>query len=189
MIDPFTSDVIAAGLDCAAAEMFDVLRKTAMSPIIYEVLDVGTGITDASGALVSSGAGQSAIFSTSHGGRFNCPVEIAEARYGFDVLEKTLVTAPEIADEYQGGAGLNLKYRMRSSGILSTGYAHANVPVWVGSKASPGGLNRLSVTSENGECCVHHLASGVQVHAGDVVELQTAYGGSLKKTDDFDQAS
>jgi len=28
-----------------------------MSPIIYEVLDVGTGITDATGSLVSSGAG------------------------------------------------------------------------------------------------------------------------------------
>ena len=37
--------------------MFEVLRKTAMSPIIYEVLDVGTGITDADGALISSGAG------------------------------------------------------------------------------------------------------------------------------------
>jgi len=57
MADRFTLDVIAAGLDSAATEMFEVLRKTAMSPIIYEVLDVGTGITDARGALVSSGAG------------------------------------------------------------------------------------------------------------------------------------
>lgn len=53
--DPFTRDVIAASLDAAATEMFDVLRKTAMSPIIYEVLDVGTGVTDADGELVSSG--------------------------------------------------------------------------------------------------------------------------------------
>ena len=55
--DPFTLDVIAASLDAAATEMFEVLRKTAMSPIIYEVLDVGTGITNAEGELVSSGAG------------------------------------------------------------------------------------------------------------------------------------
>src|SRR6185436_2932927 len=40
-----------------ADEMFAVLKKTAMSPIIYEVLDVGTGITDPHGELVSSGAG------------------------------------------------------------------------------------------------------------------------------------
>ena len=55
--DPFTLSVIQAGFENAAEEMFAVLRKTAMSPIIYEVLDVGTGITDAKGRLVASGAG------------------------------------------------------------------------------------------------------------------------------------
>ena len=55
--DPFALDVIQHALAAAADEMFAVLRKTAMSPIIYEVLDVGTGITDAAGNLVSSGAG------------------------------------------------------------------------------------------------------------------------------------
>lgn len=55
--DPFTAQVIQASLVAAADEMFAVLKKTAMSPIIYEVLDVGTGITDAQGELVSSGAG------------------------------------------------------------------------------------------------------------------------------------
>jgi len=55
--DPFTLDVIQQGLAAAADEMFAILKKTAMSPIIYEVLDVGTGITDAQGNLVSSGAG------------------------------------------------------------------------------------------------------------------------------------
>lgn len=55
--DPITSSVIQASLVAAADEMFAVLKKTAMSPIIYEVLDVGTGITDAVGNLVSSGAG------------------------------------------------------------------------------------------------------------------------------------
>ncbi|MEX0345771.1 MAG: hydantoinase B/oxoprolinase family protein, partial [Rhizobiaceae bacterium] len=56
-IDTFTISVIQASLIAAADEMFAVLKKTAMSPIIYEVLDVGTGITDAEGNLVSSGAG------------------------------------------------------------------------------------------------------------------------------------
>ena len=57
MTDPITLSVIQAGVAAAADEMFAVLRKTAMSPIIYEVLDVGTGITDADGRLLSSGAG------------------------------------------------------------------------------------------------------------------------------------
>jgi N-methylhydantoinase B len=37
--------------------MFAVLRRTAMSAIVYEVLDAGTAVTDAAGNLVSSGAG------------------------------------------------------------------------------------------------------------------------------------
>jgi N-methylhydantoinase B len=37
--------------------MFAVLRKTAMSAIIYEVLDAGTAVTAANGDLASSGAG------------------------------------------------------------------------------------------------------------------------------------
>jgi N-methylhydantoinase B len=55
--DPITVAVIQASMVAAADEMFAVLKKTAMSPIIYEVLDVGTGVTDAYGELVSSGAG------------------------------------------------------------------------------------------------------------------------------------
>lgn len=56
-LDPITATVIQASLAAAADEMFAVLKKAAMSPIIYEVLDVGTGITDGDGELVSSGAG------------------------------------------------------------------------------------------------------------------------------------
>lgn len=56
-VDPITTSVIQSGLVAAADEMFAVLKKTAMSPIIYEVLDVGTGVMDRHGHLVSSGAG------------------------------------------------------------------------------------------------------------------------------------
>ncbi len=55
--DPITLSVIQAGLVAAADEMFETLKKTSMSPIIYEVLDVGTGITDKYGNMVGSGAG------------------------------------------------------------------------------------------------------------------------------------
>ena len=55
--DPFTVEIIQGSLQAASDEMFAVLRKTAMSAIIYEVLDAGTAITDGAGNLVSSGAG------------------------------------------------------------------------------------------------------------------------------------
>jgi N-methylhydantoinase B len=55
--DPITLEIIQNSLQATADEMFAVMKKTAMSSIIYEVLDMGTGITDARGALASSGAG------------------------------------------------------------------------------------------------------------------------------------
>lgn len=56
-IDIFTLEIIQNALQAIADEMFAAMRKTAMSPIIYEVLDMGTGITDAEGEIASSGAG------------------------------------------------------------------------------------------------------------------------------------
>jgi N-methylhydantoinase B len=55
--DPITTEIIQSSLQAAADEMFAALRHTAMSAIIYEVLDMGTGITDKDGELAGSGAG------------------------------------------------------------------------------------------------------------------------------------
>jgi N-methylhydantoinase B len=55
--DPITLEIIQSSLQAASDEMFAAMRRTAMSAIIYEVLDMGTGITDAEGRLASSGAG------------------------------------------------------------------------------------------------------------------------------------
>jgi N-methylhydantoinase B len=55
--DPITLEIIQNSLQATADEMFAAMKKTAMSSIIYEVLDMGTGITDAQGRLASSGAG------------------------------------------------------------------------------------------------------------------------------------
>ena len=55
--DLITWEIIQNSLQATADEMFAAMRKTAMSSIIYEVLDMGTGITDAEGRIASSGAG------------------------------------------------------------------------------------------------------------------------------------
>lgn len=55
--DPITLEIIQNSLQAAADEMFAAMKKTAMSSIIYEVLDMGTGIMDGEGELASSGAG------------------------------------------------------------------------------------------------------------------------------------
>ena len=82
MIDTFTIAVIQAGLESAADEMFAVLQKTAMSPIIYEVLDVGTGVTDGDGNLVSSGAGIPSFI-----GVLDKAVKFIISRHGEDIAE------------------------------------------------------------------------------------------------------
>ena len=55
--DPITLEIIHSALQATSDEMFAALRKTAMSAIIYEVLDMATGITDGDGNLASTGAG------------------------------------------------------------------------------------------------------------------------------------
>ena len=56
-IDPITLEIIQNSLQIIADEMFLTMRKTAMSTIIYEALDMATGITDKKGRIASSGAG------------------------------------------------------------------------------------------------------------------------------------
>jgi N-methylhydantoinase B len=56
-VDRFTLDVLREGFAAISDEMFVSLQRTSQSPIIYEVLDFGVGITDARGDLVSQGNG------------------------------------------------------------------------------------------------------------------------------------
>lgn len=56
-IDPFTREIVKDSLTAVGEEMFYTLGRTSMSPIIYEVLDYATGITDAKGELLTQGNG------------------------------------------------------------------------------------------------------------------------------------
>ncbi|HEY8487971.1 MAG TPA: hydantoinase B/oxoprolinase family protein [Thermaerobacter sp.] len=56
-MDPFTIEVIKEGLQATAQEMFIALGQSSQSPIIYEVLDYATGVTDGQGRLVAQGQG------------------------------------------------------------------------------------------------------------------------------------
>ena len=55
--DRFTQDVLREGLNAITEEMFVSLQRTSQSPIIYEVLDFGVGLSNAAGDLVSQGNG------------------------------------------------------------------------------------------------------------------------------------
>ncbi|MEM6912631.1 MAG: hydantoinase B/oxoprolinase family protein, partial [Pseudomonadota bacterium] len=55
--DPITIEVIQSSLSSITDEMFATMRRTAMSSIIYEVLDFGVALFNAEGELASSGSG------------------------------------------------------------------------------------------------------------------------------------
>jgi len=55
--DRFTMDILREGFTAITDEMFVSLQRTSQSPIIYEVLDFGVGISDSRGELVSQGNG------------------------------------------------------------------------------------------------------------------------------------
>lgn len=56
-IDPFTLEIVKDSLLAIGDEMFIALARTSMSPIVYEVLDYASGLTDAKGNLLTQGNG------------------------------------------------------------------------------------------------------------------------------------
>ncbi|MDV3243938.1 MAG: hydantoinase B/oxoprolinase family protein [Nitrososphaerales archaeon] len=55
--DQFTLSIVRNALVSAAEEMFTVTARTAKSPIIYDVLDFSTAITDAAGRVTAQATG------------------------------------------------------------------------------------------------------------------------------------
>lgn len=94
--DPITLEIIQNSLQATADEMFAVMKKTAMSSIIYEVLDMGTGITDAKGQLASSGAGIPAFI-----GVLDKAVKVLVAKFKPEDIQPGDVFATN--DPYYGG--------------------------------------------------------------------------------------
>ena len=56
-VDPFTLDIIQSAFKAISTEMFYTMQKTSISPIIYEILDMGVALSTPDGDLLSSGAG------------------------------------------------------------------------------------------------------------------------------------
>ncbi|TDL75125.1 hydantoinase B/oxoprolinase family protein [Palleronia sediminis] len=128
-------------------------------------------------------AGNDAMFSTNHGDTFNCPVEVAEARYGFEVLAKHLGEARPAPGERAGGRGVHTRYRMQGPAVMSAGFSHGTVPVWPLPGATEGGLNALILERDDAERPQPTFVSKLALRAGDEVEIATARGGNARARD------
>ena len=122
--------------------------------------------------------GMSAMFSTSHGDTFNCPVEVCEARYGLQVTHRSLAERPDTAAPRRGGQGISIGYRLRTDAMLSVGYTRARMPVWSGAGLESGGRNTLHVARAAGAREYHRFISGLTLEDGDEVQIETAHGGN-----------
>lgn len=95
-VDPFTLEIVKDSLLSAGDEMFVALARTSMSPIIYEVLDYASGLTDAEGNLLTQGNGVTGFI-----GMLTFMVKETLKKYPGDQLHEGDIII--INDPYQGG--------------------------------------------------------------------------------------
>ena len=108
------------------------------------------------------------------------PVEVLEQRYPVLFDEYSLHEGSGGAGEYRGGFGINYTVRLRrgtarASMVMDHGRFGPNGMAG----GAPGGVNRVSVTREDGEYHPPHLSKdqGIALEVGECVNISTPGGG------------
>jgi N-methylhydantoinase B len=122
--------------------------------------------------------GNSAIFSGFHGDTFNCPAEVAEARYGLYVDQLGLSAEPGGEGEHRGGKGIVLDYRVRADGCYFTcAYTRNRNKPWPLHGGREGSPNYVEVIRADGRAEEHAVVTALEVNEGDVIRIHTGSGG------------
>jgi N-methylhydantoinase B len=122
--------------------------------------------------------GNSAIFSGFHGDTFNCPAEVAEARYGLYVDRLELNGAPGGEGRHRGGKGIVVEYRVRSNGCFYTcAYTRNKHLPWPLAGGLEGSPNYAEVIRADGSVETFAVVTTLAVNEGDVIRIHTANGG------------
>jgi N-methylhydantoinase B len=122
--------------------------------------------------------GNSAVFSGFHGDTFNCPAEVAEARYGLYVDRLALNDADGGEGEHRGGKGIVLEYRVRSNGCFFTcAYTRSLHPPWALDAGLDGSPNYAEVIRADGAVEYHSVVTALEVNEDDVIRIHTGNGG------------
>ena len=122
--------------------------------------------------------GNSAMFSGFHGDTFNCPAEVAEARYGLYVNQLRLSDEPGGEGEQRGGKGIVLDYEVRSDGCFFTcAYTRNKHMPWPLAGGREGSPNYVEVLRRDGSVEEYAVVTALTVNAGDVIRLHTGNGG------------
>jgi N-methylhydantoinase B len=124
-----------------------------------------------------SGDGMPGQFSAFHGETYNCPAEVAEARYGVTVDYLSFHDDDGGAGLHRGGKGVRIDYRIRSDNAwLTAAYTRDKVPPWPLNGGQPGSPNHIIVRRANGEQERYSVISGLTLNTDDVIQVMTATG-------------
>jgi N-methylhydantoinase B len=124
------------------------------------------------------GDGNNAMFSGFHGETYNCPVEVAETRYGLYVDQLRLNDEPGGEGEYRGGKGIVLDYRVRSDGCFFTcAYTRNKHRPWALEGGREGSPNYAEVIRSDGRREIFAVVTALTVNRGDVIRIHSASGG------------
>jgi N-methylhydantoinase B len=186
-------------LRCLAPQMPNLLPAGGFASICGTVIggphpDTGRHYTIVEPQLGGWGAmrgrdGNSAIFSGFHGETFNCPAEVAEARYGLAVDRMTLNPEQGGEGRWRGGKGVEVVYRVRADGnFMTVGYTRSRIPPWGLEGGVNGTPNYVEVIRASGKRERYSLASGVIVNCNDVIRIVTGNGGGYGHPKQRDEA-
>ncbi|HZT15643.1 MAG TPA: hydantoinase B/oxoprolinase family protein [Gaiellaceae bacterium] len=121
--------------------------------------------------------GNSAQFSPFHGDTFNCPAEVAEARYGLFVDRLALDAVDGGEGEHRGGRGIVLEYRVRSDGcFLTCAYTRNRHLPWPQAGGREGSPNLVEVLRADGGVETYAVVTALDLRAGDVIRIRTGTG-------------
>jgi N-methylhydantoinase B len=125
----------------------------------------------------STGDGMPGQYSPFHGETYNCPAEVAEARYGVTVDYLSFHDLDGGAGKYRGGKGVRVDYRIRSDNAwLTMAYTRSKFPPWPLEGGEPGSPNHIVIRRSSGEEETYAVASGLTLNKDDVIQVMTATG-------------
>jgi N-methylhydantoinase B len=121
--------------------------------------------------------GNSGQFSGLHGETYNCPAEVAEARYGVTVDFLSFHDEDGGAGFHRGGKGVRIDYRIKSDNAwLTVAYTRDKVPPWPLKGGQPGSPNHVLIRRANGETERYAVVSGLTLNTDDVIQVMTSTG-------------
>lgn len=121
--------------------------------------------------------GNSGQFSALHGETYNCPAEVAEARYGVTVDYLSFHDEEGGAGLHRGGKGVRIDYRIRSDNAwLTVAYTRSKVLPWPLLGGEPGSPNHVIIERANGEKERYSVTSGLTLNTNDIIRVMTGTG-------------